>query len=68
MEEHIMGVSPTEIEKYLKDEKYPVKKEELVRHAQEHGAPTEVLQTLEQLPRESFEKPTDVSQAMGEIQ
>ena len=62
-----MGVSPAEIEKYLKGEDYPADKEELVQHAREHGAPQEVLQTLEKLPKERFEKPTDVSKAIGEM-
>lgn len=62
-----MGVSPVEVERYLKGEDYPANKEELVKHARKHGAPQEVLQTLEKLPEERFEKPTDVSKAIGEM-
>jgi Protein of unknown function (DUF2795) len=61
-------VSPIEVEKYLKGEDYPAKKEELVRHAQEQGAPSEVLQALKKLPEQKmFQKPTDVVKAISEM-
>jgi len=61
-------VSPAEVEKSLKGIDYPAKKEDLVKHAQQHGAKQEVLETLRELPEENFNSPIDVSKAIGEMQ
>ena len=46
---------------------YPASKEEIVDHAKSKGADENIMQTLEQLPDESFETPADVSKAIGQI-
>lgn len=62
-----MAVNPIEVEKYLKGMDYPAKKEDLIKHAQQQRAPQEVLETLKQVPNETFRKPTDVAKAIGEM-
>jgi len=47
---------------------YPAKKDELVKHAKTKGADDKIMQTLEQLPEESFQTPADVSKAIGQIE
>lgn len=61
-------VNPVQLQKYLKGMDYPARKQDLIQHAQKHGADEKVQSTLEQLPDEEYETPTDVSKAMGEIE
>ncbi len=60
--------SPKEVEKCLKGMDYPAKKQDLITHAQEHGANQQVMDTLKQLPEQNFEGPTGVSKALGEME
>jgi hypothetical protein len=62
-----MAVNPVEIEKYLKGVNYPANKQDLIKHAQQQGAPKEVLETLKQVREETYNKPTDVARAVGEL-
>ncbi len=57
-------VSPAEVEKYLKGMDYPARKADLVKHVQQETQ--QVLETLQQLPDETFQRPTDVAKAIGE--
>ncbi|WP_445253135.1 DUF2795 domain-containing protein [Nostoc sp. 106C] len=42
---------------------------QLIEYAQEQGADEEVLSILEQLPEDKeFESPTDLSEAIGELE
>lgn len=59
--------SPKDVEKSLKGIDYPAKKQDLLKHAQTHGAEPQVLETLKQLPEQTFEGPTGVTKAIGEI-
>jgi hypothetical protein len=59
--------NPVEVEKSLKGIDFPAKKEDLVKHAQQHGANQEVLETLQALPKEDFYNAADVAKAIGEI-
>jgi hypothetical protein len=62
-----MPVNPIQLQKYLGGLDYPVSREDLVRRAQEQGADQEVLNTLRSLPREEFNSPNDVSEAVGDL-
>ena len=62
-----MSVSPVEVEKYLKGIDYPAKKQDLMKYAQQNGAPQEILNVVKQLPEETFNRPTDVAKAVGEV-
>lgn len=60
--------APIEVEKYLAGIDYPVKKDQLVRHAQGRGAPDNVCSILDKLPSREYRSPTDVSEGVGQVQ
>lgn len=60
-------VNPVEVEKSIKGINFPAKKQELVKHAQEHGANREVIDTIEHLPKDNFNNAADVAKAVGEM-
>jgi hypothetical protein len=59
-------VSPKEVEKHLKGVHYPAKKEDLVNQAKKEGASKDVIDALQNMPAQTFNKPTDVAKAIGE--
>lgn len=61
-------VSPIEIQKELKGIDYPVSKADLIKHAEQQGLKDEVRSVLEQLPEREYDAPTDVNQAIGELE
>jgi hypothetical protein len=58
-------VSPAEVEKFLKGVDFPAKKDDLVKHVKQESQ--QVLDVLQKLPNETFNKPTDVAKAIGEV-
>jgi Protein of unknown function (DUF2795) len=62
-----MAVNPIQLQKHLSGVDYPASKEELVKHARQRGADQEALRTLESLPRDRFNSPNDVSEAVGDM-
>lgn len=60
-------VNPIEVEKSLKGISFPAKKQDLIKHAQQHGADREVLETIKDLPKEDFHTAADVTKAIGEM-
>ncbi len=61
-------VNPIQLQKHLKGVDYPASKEQLVQYAQKQGADENAISVLQQLPDEEYESPTDVSEAVGEIE
>lgn len=61
-------VNPIQLQKHLKGINYPVSKEDLIDCAKQEGADEAVLSTLEQLPDQEYETPTEVSKAIGQIE
>lgn len=59
-------MSPAEVERFLKGVDYPVRKADLVKHVQQEMQ--QVLEVLQKLPDETFQRPTDVAKAFGEIE
>ena len=59
--------NPVEVEKSLKGIDFPARKQDLVKHAQQHGASQEVLETIKNLPEEEFHTAADVAKAVGQI-
>jgi hypothetical protein len=53
-----------ELQKYLGGVDYPASREDLVATARENGAPDELVSMLEEAGADSFDDPTDVSQAV----
>ncbi|HEV7928667.1 MAG TPA: DUF2795 domain-containing protein [Nitrosospira sp.] len=62
------AVNPIQVQKFLGGMNYPAKKDEIVKHAKSKGADDKIMETLEQLPEESFQTPADVSKAIGQIE
>ena len=61
------SVNPIQLEKYLKGVDYPASKNDLIKRAEQNGADQRVLDTLKQLPDRSFEGPSGVSKAIGNM-
>ena len=59
--------SPIEVQKFLEGVGYPTGKRELVEEAKRQRASEQVRSTLERLPDERFDAPTDVSEAIGKL-
>jgi hypothetical protein len=59
--------NPIQVQKFLEGVGYPTGKRALVEEAKRQGASDDVRSTLERLPDEEFETPTDVSEAIGKL-
>jgi Protein of unknown function (DUF2795)/Rho termination factor, N-terminal domain/PRC-barrel domain len=59
--------NPVEVQKFLEGISYPMRKRQIVQEAKRQGASEEVRSTLERLPDERFDAPTDVSEAIGQL-
>ncbi|MEA2305302.1 MAG: hypothetical protein QOH43_2582 [Solirubrobacteraceae bacterium] len=59
-----MGFDVTEVQKALKGASYPASKEDLVQTAERNGASGDLAEALRDAPRESFDGPDDVMEAM----
>jgi hypothetical protein len=60
------GHSAANMQKFLKGQKYPAQKEELVKTARDNGAPKEIVDWVRNLPEDEFGGPQDVMKAYGE--
>ena len=65
-EKSTMAVSPAEVEKLLKGVDFPARKADLIKHVKQEMQ--QVLDVLQKLPDETYNKPTDVARAFGEIE
>ena len=54
-----MDLNPVQVEKYLKGISFPVKKDDLIKQAQQNGADEQMRTMLMQLPEQSFASATD---------
>ena len=61
-------VNPIHVQKFLSGIDYPAKKQDLVDKAQQEGADQGVVDTLQQMPGDSFNSPNDVSEAIGKLE
>lgn len=61
-------VNPIQVQKFLGGIAYPTDKQTLVKHAKGKGADENVSSLLERLPDQKYNRPSDVSQAIGKIQ
>jgi len=60
-----MAMSPAEVEKFLKGVNYPARKEDLVKYVKQEMQ--QIVNVLQQLPEQTYNRPTDVAKAFGEI-
>ena len=61
------GQSPANVQKFLEGIHYPASKDDLIATARKNGAPREVMDIVQNLPRDEFGGPQDVMKAYGEI-
>lgn len=57
--------SPVNVTQHLKGLSFPATKEDLEKHAKEHGADEAVMETLRGMSEESYETMADVMKAYG---
>ncbi len=50
---------------YLKDIEFPISKQDLLRNAQDHHAPPEVMSVLQHIPDREYGDPVDVAKGIG---
>jgi hypothetical protein len=62
-----MTVNPIQLQKYLGGIDYPARKQELLDRAKKSGADKNVMNTLKSLPRDKFNSPNDISEAIGDM-
>jgi hypothetical protein len=57
--------NPIQMQKFLGGVDYPASRDDLVRHAEQHGADDDVLEGLRQMEDRSYDGPNAVSQAFS---
>jgi hypothetical protein len=60
-----MAVNPIQLQKFLGGVDYPAQKDDLVRHAEQHGADNEAVDALRRIPDRQYDGPNAVSAAVG---
>ena len=60
------GGMTTEIQQALKGMDYPASKQDLVQQAKNNNASQDIIQTIQNLPQNQFNSPTDVQKAFGQ--
>jgi hypothetical protein len=65
-EEFMAKINPIELQKSLKGVDYPASKEDVIKAAEKNGADDEIMDALQNLSDDSFEKPTDVTKALSD--
>jgi hypothetical protein len=61
-----MGFQVTEVQKSLKGFDYPGSPDELARHAESHGASSDMVAALRGLNKDSFDGPNAVMHSLSE--
>ncbi|WP_138443980.1 DUF2795 domain-containing protein [Sinomonas susongensis] len=59
-------VNPIQIQKFLQGVDYPADKQALVSAAKDNGADSNVVRAVEGIPERTYERPTEVSEAIVE--
>jgi Protein of unknown function (DUF2795) len=57
-------VSPIDIQKALSGMDYPARKEDIVGHAEQNGADSEIVEALKKIEDREYEGPSGVSSAV----
>jgi hypothetical protein len=57
-------ISPVDVQKALKNAKYPSEKTDLVETAKDNGADKRLVKKIANLDRDRFDGPNDVEKAM----
>ncbi|GDY29017.1 DUF2795 domain-containing protein [Gandjariella thermophila] len=57
--------TPIQVQKFLSGVDYPASKEDLVRHAEQHGADRQVLDALRSIPERRYNGPNAISKEIA---
>ena len=57
--------NPIEVQRHLKGVDYPASKDDLVSTAEGNGAPSEIVDQLKQMDKDSFDGPNAVVEAIS---
>ncbi len=60
--------NPVQVQKFLGGINYPCSKQDILKTAKSHGADENVLKLLQELPDQHYNKPTDVTKAIGKLE
>ncbi len=60
------GELPANVTTFLKGIDYPARKEQLVKHAQQNGAESSVIDVLQNMPDQEYDNMADVMKGYGE--
>jgi hypothetical protein len=58
--------NPIQMQKFLSGVDYPASKDDLVRHAEQQGADSDVLNNLRKMPNREYNGPNAVSQEFSQ--
>ncbi len=61
-----MALNPIQVQEFLSGVDYPATKDSIVETARSRGADEDTLEALRNLPRDDFDSPNDISEAIGE--
>ena len=59
--------NPDYVRVFLSDVDYPASKQLLIRHARSHGAPTDVIATLDRIQEREYKDPIDLGDAIDAV-
>lgn len=54
-------VNPIDVEKFLKESRFPSNRDDLVRFARDHHAPDNILSALKGIPDRKYRDPADAA-------
>lgn len=61
-------VNPIQLQKALKGTKYPASKKDLLKSAEQNNADDNIRSMLKNLPEEQYNRPSDVSKQIGQME
>ncbi|MBW4718714.1 DUF2795 domain-containing protein [Saccharothrix obliqua] len=61
-----MSINPIQVQKFLSGVDYPATKDDIVSAARSQGADNDTIDALRNLPRDDFNSPNDISEAIGQ--
>lgn len=63
----VKKTNPTNVQRFLKGIDYPIDKNALIDAAKSNGASSDVIDTLDAIPMDTFDSPNDVSKGIEKI-
>lgn len=61
-------LNPIQVQKFLKGVGYPASKKDLLQKAKANGADEQMLSQLNNLPEQTYDRPTGVTRAVGKLE